>query len=195
MIKIKLKSLYVLNRPIAGTIFSPELQQRVNLLVKYLTNLYVYGVKPETSGGITTALLTKDAELEFDLDHFNLAMSFPATKIEGFKPFIKIAEGNINKQVPVELENSTYPEEFEIKEGDIVIHEAKPSKLKTWNEYFLNYSRNGVQGNYTPELKYNGYYYYKVIGSKKGEALTGKELLLISADTAVELIMTLPKTL
>lgn len=191
MIKIDIQSQYTLDRPISGTSFDTDTQAKVDLLKQYMGNLIMYESESYTRGGITTVKLFSDGEKDFDIDHLNLIMSFEGSQVEGWRPYVKIAEADINNEVPEGLPNRVYSAipEYEDEEGNVV--SEVPERVKTWNEWFLNFSRNGVQGNYTATLN-DGYWYYNLNYVSLNDDINGTELLLIHNSVDAELVDSLP---
>lgn len=136
MIRIKLPSVLTLKRPMSGEVITPEIE----MLREYINNMYIYGVTPITSGGVTTAELINDAERDFDIDHFGMLCSIPDVTVEFYSPYIKVQ--NLDVEVPIYMPNREYKVYNE--EGELI-----EDRLKTWREWISNnYSITEHDGSY-----------------------------------------------
>ena len=168
MIRIKLPSELTLKKPIAGETLTPEIET----LREYINNMYVYGVKSITSGGITTVELINDAKRDFDMDHFNMLKDIPGATIEFYTPYIKVA--NVESEIPSYLPNSQYG--LYDEEGNII-----EDRLKTWREW--------VTKNYSI-FEHEGFFYFRSIANT-GKSLNYEVLKSLVAD-GIELVDKLP---
>lgn len=125
------------------------------------------------------------------VEEFRLLIPLDGGEVLGWRPIVKVLSAIKNNEVIDGLPNIDYPEIGEYINEEGVIVPTVPSRRKTWNEYFLNYSRDGVQGNYTC-VENDEYTYYNTNGCNKGVALTGTQLNIIDNLDNMTLVNSVP---
>lgn len=183
MIRLTIPSKYIKKAPMTG---NPDY---IEALAEYATNMYIYGAIPVSVNGITTVDLTNDAEADFDIDHFNMLSQLPGVKVEFYMPSIKVAEADIDNEIPEGLSNRTYQEqvgtvvttdpetEEEIQEP---VYETRVHTWRTWRD----------NSHPLPE-PVEGYYYF--MSATFGKTLLFEELKIIFNSSNVELVDGKPK--
>lgn len=169
-----------------------QLQNGVQMNTYYSPDLDAYALNMAKRGW---KLWNGDGRLhaevkELTINEFLLVMSLDSGEVEYFTPYVKISEADINNEVLEGLPNRTYPAYTDPSDEENPIE--VPERVKTWNEWLLNYSMDGVQGNYTATL-IDGFWYYNVNGIYKGlQYMTGSELMLIHNSVDAELVDEVP---
>jgi len=178
MIRLTIPSKYIKKAPISG---NPDY---ISTLAEYATNMYIYGAKPISSGGITTVDLTLDAEADFDIDHFNMLTQLPDIKVDFYNPFIKVAETDIDNAIPEGLSNRTYKEqvdttiEKEIETGEEIQVPVYETRIHTWRTWRDN--------SHPLSEPIEGYYYF--MSATFGKSLSSEELYIIHNSIHADLI-------
>jgi hypothetical protein len=174
MIRIQMNEKYVIEAPLSGNVdYDP-------MAASYRNNLLTWGCTSKKQGDLVVMELINGVTL--DVTDFQFIMSKDNGDIKYWNPRIKIAEANINDEVPEGLPNRMTAEvwDYTDEENPVLI---EPSRPKTWVEWFgVNY----------PPIIIEGYHYYVSVGGNKGFSLTGSELMIIHNTTGVELVTEMP---
>lgn len=182
--EIQIDDLYILS----------YLNNGVQLNPKYNGDLDAYALNMKKRGWNTwngDGMLHCEVH-ELNIQEFELIMSLDHGEVFRFMPTVKILRTDINNTIDPNLPNAYYPsyENLEDIDNKVII----PAKLKTWNEWLLNLSREGSYGGYAC-TEVDEYNYYNVIGVYKGvQYMTGTELSLIHNHEDVVLVESAPTT-
>lgn len=158
-------------------------------LAEYIINMYIYGVKPVSQGEMTTADLSNDAEVDFDIDHFSMLMQLPGAKVEFYMPFIKVAELDIDSEIPEGLSNRTYQEqvgteiEVDPETGEEIQVPTYEERIHTW--------RTWRDSSHPLGEPVGGFYYF--MSAPFGNTLPSDELLIIHNSLTAELVDAVPE--
>ncbi len=98
----------------------------------------------------------------------------------GYMPFIKVAEADIDNEVPEGLPNRTYEVCIADCEGEEPVMETRVHTWRTWRD----------ATHPLPEVSEDGYYYF--VSYTFGKGLTDSELMTIYNSTDAELVDKIP---
>ena len=156
---------------------------------RYATNLLKRGWKLRNGNNMLHAEVH-----DFTVQELLVLTNFEGT-VEYFNPFIKVAEGNIDDEIPEGLPNRVYSHQVGVKEEEDLIDEDTgvvhtvevpdyEDRIHTWRTW-----RDSTHPLGEP---IKGFYYF--MSATFGKTLASNELLTIHNSLSAELVDSIPET-
>lgn len=151
---------------------------------RYATNILKRGWKLWNGNNILHAEVH-----DFTVQELLVLANFEGT-VEYFNPFIKVAEADIDSEIPEGLPNRTYQEqigaetEFDSETNEEIQVPTYEERIHTWRTW-----RDSTHPLGEP---IEGFYYF--MSATFGKTLTSNELLIIHNSLSAELVDSIPET-